>query len=380
MADAEMQNSPADFRLAVRAPARDSTPAMILSSERYVVRDALHQDMAVYSLCLPERWQARSEVTWNLAHTAHPITLRSIVYDPASPHAMEYWPAASLYWIDPDYGMLRPNEPRLGQVALPPTSAAELMGTWLLPQVRGRMPGFTLLGVQPSPEVIGRFGVQAWDAQPEGVTARIAYEDRGVPVEEEFVAVKVLRTCPTTGPLGGATQINWGFERIASYRAPRGSLDAVRALFWEMNATVQINPAWTALAGSVQQALNSEHQGQVMARYAQMQNAQREHQAQMQQMHSAHAQNQQRFDERMAARPADAAGSSMDRNEQFRDALGGERTYHDESVTEAKQSKHSANHTFVWTDQQGRYQYSDDPMFDPNVGGSMSWVLMRERS
>ena len=145
------------------------------------------------------------------------MNLHAVLHDPASARAIEYWPIVSLCWVDPDYGMIHPNEARLGQIALAPMPAVDLMAQWLLPQVRGRLPGFTLLGIQASPEVIQRFGVLAWDACPEGVTARVAYQDRGAVIEEEFVAVKVLRTCPTTGPLGGATQINWGFERIASY-------------------------------------------------------------------------------------------------------------------------------------------------------------------
>jgi hypothetical protein len=351
-----------------------------LSSERYVVRDPLHQDMGVYSLRPPSGWQAWSQVTWNLAHTSHPVTLHSVLHDPASGRAIEYWPVASLCWVEPDYGLMRPNDARLGQIALPPMPAADLMARWLLPQVRGHLPGFTLLGIQSSPELVQRFGMQAWDARPEGVTARVTWNDRGAPIEEEFVAVKVLRTCPTTGPLGGATQINWGFELIASYRAPRGGLDAMRGLFWEVNATVQIDPAWTQLAQSLQQQLNSQYQGQVMAVYAERQEAQRQHQGWMQHQHAVSEQSQQRFNERMAARPAGAPGSSMDRDEQFRDALGGERTYHDDFYTEAQQSKHSASHAFVWTDHQGHYQYSDDPMFDPNVGASQAWSLMREKT
>ena len=352
----------------------------ILSTERYVVRDSLHQGMAVFSLRPPAGWQAWSQVTWNLAHTSHPVSVHALLHDPESGRAIEFLPVASLCWVDPDYGLMRPNEARLGQIALPPMPAGDLMAQWLLPQVRGHHPGFTLLGIRSSPELMERFGMQVWDAYPEGVTARVSWYDRGVPMEEEFVAVKVLRTCPTSGPLGGATQINWGFERIASYRAPLGGLDAARELFWQVSATVQLDPAWVQLAQSLQQQLNSQHQGQVMALYAERQQAQSEHQAWMQHQHAVSEQSQQRFHERMAARPTDAPATGMDRNEQFRDALGGERTYHDDFYTEAQQSKHSANHAFVWTDHQGHYQYSDDPLFDPNVGASQSWSLMREKT
>ena len=121
---------------------------MSLSAETYVVRDSLHQDMAVYSLRPPEAWLAWSQVAWNLAHTAHPVTLHCLLYDPPSGRAMEFWPIASLCWVVPDVGFLRAGEARLGQVSLPPM-AADLMGAWLLPQVRGRLPGCGLARGSP---------------------------------------------------------------------------------------------------------------------------------------------------------------------------------------------------------------------------------------
>jgi hypothetical protein len=348
------------------------------SPQRYAVTDALHQHMPAYSVALPPGWSAWSAVTWNLQHTAQPVTLHCVLRDPATLRAIEFWPLLSLFWIDPDLGLVAPNTPRFGQIALPPMLAADLLARWLLPQIRGRQPGYQLVDLRPSPELPARFGAAAFDPSTEGVTARVAYHDGATPMEEEFVAVKVLRTCPTTGPLGGATQINWGFERVASFRAPRGGLDPLRDLFWQVVDSVEINPGWAALAQSIQQQLNSQFQGQVMAQYAARQEAQQQHQAAMQHLHAAAQQGQQAFEQRMAAPAPGFADAGLDRNEAFRDVLGGERTYHDDSNL-AQQSKHAAAFAYVFTDGQGHYQYSNDPLFDPNVNSAQTWALMREK-
>lgn len=349
-----------------------------LSAQPYFVRDALHGGLAVYAVTPPTGWNAWSEVRWELTHTAQPVTVRCELRDPTGARTITHWPIASLYWVVPELGMVRPGAMRNGQVCMPPTSAGELLARWILPQVRGHLPGFAITEVRPSPELPQRFQMQAWDAQPEGVTARVFYEESGALFEEEFVAVKVLRTCPTSGPFGGATQINWGFERIASFRAPRGRLDPARETFWRVNDTVRINPEWLTLSQSVAQQLNSQYQGAIIQRYEEMQQAQQAHDAEMQQRAAAHEASQRRFEARMAA-PTSAGAAPMDRNEAFRDLLGGERTYHDDFYAEAQQSKHAAGWEYVFTDGQGNYRYSNDPNYDPNVGSSQTWVPMRER-
>lgn len=346
---------------------------------RYTVSDPMHQGMPVYALAIPEGWAPWSEVLWNLQHTAQPVTLRCVVRDPASPRAMEFWPTLSLFWVEPDMGFVAPDTFRNGQVALPPMPAAELMARWLLPRVRGSLPGFQITAVQHGPDLAQRFSLDPWDGQPEGVVARVTYQDQGAWVDEEFAAVKVLRACPTTGPLGGATQLNWGFERLASFRAERGGLDALRPVFWQAVASVQVNPRWTQLAAQVAQQLNSQYQGAIMAEFAHRQQAIQQHQQWMDHMHAVQARSQEAFNARMAPPPPSPGEAPRERYEQVNDLLGGERTYYDDTKLSGE-SKHPAGYQYVFTDGQGHYQYSNDPLFDPNVNASQTWTLMREKA
>ncbi len=168
-----------------RSHPRARPPSLLPHSLPPVVRAPLHQDMGVYSpLASPSGWQAWSQVSWNLAHTSHPVNLHAVLHDPASARAIEYWPIVSLCWVDPDYGLIQPNEARLGQIALPrcPRSTSWRGGSCR--RFAGASRVLPCSVSMPAPRSSSASGVQAGYPGPIGHVASGTLRDRPPPPGE----------------------------------------------------------------------------------------------------------------------------------------------------------------------------------------------------
>jgi hypothetical protein len=227
-----------------------------------------------------------------------------------------------------------------------------------------------------------QIGLDLQGAAADEAGARIEYDEAGQAIEEEFYAVVVRQNVPYHGPMGTMTQINWGFARLFAFRAARGELERYRPTFWRVAASVRVNPLWQQLFGQVMQQLQQQFNAYIQAGYDQIAAA-----GQLSRAISANNDAMLRgFEQqRQAAARSDAAARAAAQEsaeraspaERFSDAIRGVERVEDPYWGESEQD---ANYDYHWTDGQGSYQSSNDPFFNPNIGSTQNWSLMKKKS
>lgn len=337
------------------------------------VIDRQHNNVVSSVFGHPADWKAQSELVWNFQNLSFPVTARALTFNPSGLEAVEFFPGELFFWLEPHYNFYQPGQIVQGQAFLPPMSAADAMARWVIPRHRGNRPGLRVVGGGPAAQLAQRIGLQP-SAPAEEVCVKVEYPDNGKVVEEELYGVKVAQNVPYYGPQGMTMQINWGFERLFSFRAEKGALERQRETFWAIASSVKVNPLWAQLYARILQDLKAQFDQYIAAGYSQIHAAG--------QLSSAISANndallrtfeQQR--QTAAQRSAPHADSSA---EGFSDYMRGVETVQDPYWGESKQD---ANYDYHWTDGSGSYQHSNDPFFNPNigVGATVEWTLMPKK-
>jgi hypothetical protein len=301
-----------------------------------------------------------------------PVRVFARTYDPAGPEAFEFFPVAAFYWVEPqDGGPVGQNSH--GQIKMPPRPAPDALVNVIIPFYRGDRQNLRLVGVQPVQNLWQLFG----DPRPQNAEclfARVEYEEGGRTVEEEFYGIYDWNQTPS----GIFVQTNWGFGRLFACRAERGQLDALRQTFMQIPASLRFNPQWGQLRDQILQQLRGGFDAQVQNFYATL-----EAQKQMSRQITAHN------DHLIAQRNAQVNASLEQQrqlNEQrsqynytpqdaWGDAMMGRTAYHDPNSAAGNYHYEHGHPAYTYTDGQGGWYSTDDPLDNPNTHRNGNWTL-----
>ena len=334
---------------------------------------------------IPTGWQAQSSLQWDTRQYAAPFRLFARTFDPQTGSVVEFFPAATFCWIEPYMGFgQQGHDAGGGAVLLKPISAADTLTRWVIPLYRPKSLGVGVTGIHPLPQMAQYLNyTPPQGAAVECVCVQIEYQENGRLIEEEFYGLKLLYSgIPSYGAAGTLMQYNWGFDRLFSFRAPKGQLDAAQhEKMWSLVRSLRINPAWQQLCGQIQQQINQLFNQHLQAGYDSINAATRMSQQISAQNDQFLQHQQQRRDSEYASdqhrRQQNAQTNDYTQNDAFGDYLMGRETYNDPYHQYGSQHGY---HEYVWTDSQGNYQYSDTANFDPNIGATTRWTLMQKKT
>jgi hypothetical protein len=384
--------------------------------QTYVVVDPYFKNMPAMSLAIPQGWSATSALKWVLGDIVdpsdydYPVNAWARAEDRATGSALEQFPTLNFGFVPGMMPLSRPPLPSLsglmsslfggkpaappppppppppgpprmvGAVMLAPMSGFDAIVTWLLPRYRANLPDLRVIGSFVPPERVEQAKTAARPglaAEPIGV--RIEYTLAGRAFEEEITAVKAQWDVPASGPMGTIVQTNWQLYSPVGMRAPKGTLAGMKPMMARALSLGRTNPEWVKLRDQVMQQLQQQAQAYLQQGYSTIAAAGaisrqisansdamlRAMDATRQQENAAYQQN----------RAAQAAADARSPSAGFDDYVRGVNTYEDPYWG---QSQHSAEHQYAWTDGFGSYKYSDDASFDPNIGATQSWQLMKK--
>ena len=225
------------------------------------------------------------------------------------------------------------------------------------------------------PQILGDPDLQRLPS--ESVVVRFEYQENGRAFEEEFCGIKTQNQAQG----GTSVQINWGFARLFSFRAEKGKLDAQRNLFWQIARSVQNNPQWQQLFNQTVQQLNGQFNQHIQGVYAKLQG-----EAQYQQQLTSYYQQQRDQQnaninwgiERQNQINAERSHTGYSAQDAWGDALMNRTAYQDPQSAEGNYHYVEGNPQYVWTDGQDRWEASDDPLYDPNIGSNRNWTLAKK--
>lgn len=349
------------------SPYQNQTHAPRLA--RHSIVDEQNGGMVVSTFAHPGDWQARSQVFWNPQHTNLPAKVYAATFNPNGVESFEFLPIQAFFWLEGDYGLVAIGENGHGLVRMPPRPAPDALASLVIPHFRGDRQNLRVTGVQPVANLWQIFN----DPPPqrgESLMARVEYEEHGRAIEEEFYGV-----CEWVPATGGA--LNWGFGRLICFRAERGQLDAMRETFWQIAGSLQPNPQWKQLYEQIVQQLMAGFNVRIQETYARFERekemsrqniayndhliAQRSAQVSAS-IEQTRQQNQQRS--QTPYTPQDAAG----------DAMMGRAAFHDPNSAEGNYHYAYGHPQHVFTNEQGEFYYTNDPMDNPNQHMNGNWV------
>jgi hypothetical protein len=268
-----------------------------------------------------------------------------------------------------------------GATASPPLPTTDAITKFLLPRHRGSLPDMRVVG-QFVPQMLSQYmqslprGIKA---EPGGV--RIEYTVSGRPFEEEICAIGLRWDTSDVGPMGVVVQHNWQLHMPFGMRAAKGTLEAKRALFARILGSARVNPQWVTLSGQVQQQLQQTFNAWIQQGYdainaagAASRQISANNDAMLAGMQAQREQQNAAWQQQRAQQRAQTAADEYSSHDAFSDYMRSQNTYEDPYWGT---SKHSNEFEYVWTDGAGNYKFSNEAGYDPNVGSTQSWQIMR---
>lgn len=358
------------------------------------VVDQQHQGMMAYSFQHPPGWQAESRVVWNYQHLHVPLITFGRVVNPDGLEMFEFLPSELFTWVESNYSSYQPGQNQEGIVHMPPMSGIDALARLIIPKYRGDCQELIIVGANPVPNLVQMLNATEIKQVHlyQGAMARIEYVEQGRAIEEEFYGCHFQ-----VPPLHGAGVVvhSWGLTRLFRFRAERGRLDACKKAFWQIAASVRFNPQWQQLCTQIMEQLNEQARQNTQAGWDAIQTGWDRLNAAGQQSRQFIANNQayiERQEQRLRTdwhvQPLNTPSHSQDNtpasqseeytsHQAFVDTMREEESIYNPNAPHNE--KVSGYHDYIWTDQLGNVQATNDPNFDPNSNSNQGWTLARKK-
>ncbi len=322
--------------------------------------------MEAFRLLIPKGWQAQGSITWS-ANPALPTQSRFRFHDPDSQSELNIFPSQSYFWTD-NQVFLRTNPPgslRFGTLVARPIEMKTSFVRIIIPNFRSGVSKLRIVEQKNVPEL-----AQLAQGQPapgviaraEGGKVRIEYQEKGRLMEEEiYAAVSQFITRQPGSFLSPDYSINyWYIDYIFSFKAEKGKLDDQSKLFQTMIYSLKVAPQYFAKVVNVKEML------------AQMA---------IQRIHAtgrigeiiAQAGSDIRADQQQAWEQRQQVQERIAQN--FSDYVRGVERFHDPLA--GKEVELPAGYGHAWANNLGEYIVSDSPSYNPNIGSSHHWELLK---
>jgi hypothetical protein len=264
----------------------------------------------------------------------------------------------------------------------------------IIPKYRGNCQGLRIVGANPVPnlvQIINATEIKQVNLY-QGAMARIEYIEQGRAIEEEFYACH-FQLPPLHG--AGAVINSWGLTRLFRFRAERGRLDASKKAFWQIAASVRFNPQWQQLCTQIMEQLAGQARQNTQAGWDAINAGWDRLRAAGEQSRQFMANNQayvdrqeQRLQTDWHLQPLTTPAHSADDPSA---SQAGEYTFHEALIDTIREEesiynpnaphneKVSGHHDYIWTDERGNVQATNDPNYDPNSNSNQNWTMARKK-
>jgi hypothetical protein len=341
--------------LAASPVAADNAGAVHL--QRLSVKDPGINNEEAFSMLVPAGWQSQGGIHWepNLSNLA---SAQMRIFNPNGPEMLELYPIFPYTWTQQGIFGFPRGSVYLGNYVQPPVEPAQYIQQAVLPNFRK--------GVQP--RIVGRERLPdveratAATVQEQGVQkqvlaerVRVEYALNGQPMEEDFYCVMVYATSQM---LPGTTF--WQANRLYSFRAAKGQLDAQVALLHTMVSSVRIGLKWFNGYMYVVQ-LWQQRQYAAIRQAGELSRHIAKNNEEISDMIRGSYENQQRAYDRV--------------NDNFSKYIRGVERYN--QPFDGKPVELPSGYDNAWVSSSGEYVLSNDAGYNPNVGSTAEWRRMK---
>lgn len=357
---------------------------------RHTIVDQQQQGIPAAAFMHPSDWQAQSQVYWNQNHSTFPAAFYAAVMSARDSAVLEFLPMESFSWTEPEMGMYGRGQNVGGVVNLPPMPGTDALVHWIIPKYRGDRQGLRIVGVDAAPTSVNPpAGISPQAVTANKVRVRIEYTENGRTLEEEFRATHIITQFP---PMNNGWSMSyftaWSLTDLCCFRAPSERFEALGETFSKIEASLEINPQWVQMVNQAAQTLlrNEKQIGDQLIEngWNQIAMKDREMQETRQRNWGQINNNWNEINDRYRTPPpsydpyqSSSNDSEYGSHEAAIDMIREERTIH--NPADPYNTKVSGYDEYIWTNESGKIQTSNDPNYDPNVGSNHTWTPARKR-
>ena len=333
--------------------------------------DELGTGIEAFQLLIPAGWQFEGGVQWTMKNPNMPAEIAFRVFNPQGAEALEAFPNIACVWTNPPVvsGAFAPGSLQWGNEVRPPMPALQALQELVIPRYRGHRVGLQVVQQEHLPQLAREMQARSPVAptavtSTDGARMRIRYRAGGREIEEDFFGVveeSRIRSPAMPFLMGAVETTYWMADYLFSFTAQAGALDGLSDTFMAIVRSFRLNPQWYARYVQAGQSLAQgpsqlgPHIGQFASQTG----------VQMNGAVTGSYHHHQAALDRLATQFR-GGGRGVD---SYRDSLG------DRKVALP------GGYGYAWSNPLGEYILTDDPNFDPNVGGDEDWgQLRREES
>lgn len=335
----------------------------------------------------PAEWQSGSNVFWNYQNSSSPVSVNAWAINPNKFEMFAFLPMQTFSWTEPDTGMYFRGQNVGGVINLPPMSPEDAIKHFLVPSYCGNKENLNIIGINIEPisrPIDPRFQSMFFHQ----IAFRVEYTENGLQVEEEFQAIhQVAQFPPMPGFFGAIQMTGWSLLEICSFRTEKGKLETMRETFLKIKSSLQINQQWQQ---SIQQVAQMLLQSSKQAGDAAINQGWANLNANQQRINENIARGQdylnrqqERINSMYNTPPPStnsnySSGSEYSSSDAFVDAMREEHSiYNPENTANEKVSIHNSD--YIWKNERGDVQTTNNPNYDPNIGSNWNWVQVQKK-
>jgi hypothetical protein len=356
------------------APAARAAPLRFVT---YTVTDPQFGGMRVGTLSIPEGWRATSQVKWDFGSANYPVNSRVRVESPDGKMWLELLPFDVVYWMQPVFQRIPLGQRAFGAVYAPNATIEQALEQLIVRPARGQMPGFAIVGKRP---VDAQRMAQAFnqpEARGEAMAMRVKYMVNGRQADEDiFGFYTAVNTIPYNGPQGRSAEYHRMLVLAHAVGATDGLLPSVYPLLGSVVSSIRLDENFIRHRTAVSQHIVAQYNAALQRGYDSIAAA-----GQISRSISANndallaSMQQQRVAQQRADAQRRSAGTATSTGDGFSQYIRGTTRMADPYWGTSDRDSNYGHH---WTDGQGNYRASNDPGFNPNVGGGggANWQRM----
>ena len=343
----------------------------------YEVTDPNFGGMRVATMVIPAGWRASSQVRWDFGSSNYPVHVGVRVVSPDGKMWIELLPNDAVYWLDRFSQGSRVGQRTFGAIYAPNVRIDQAMEQLVVRPARGNRPGLQIVGKRPVDADRMAKAFKAPNLRGEAMTMRVRYTLNGTPVDEDFFTFyTATKTFTANGPQGTSHEYHRELVLSHAIGATDGLLPTVYSLLGTVATSIHRDENYQHHVEAVQRQIQGQFDAKLQRGYESIAAA-----GQRSKAISANndallaSMQQQRAAQKQADASRRAAGSgSKSSSDAYSEYIRGTTRVNDPYWGTSEQD---SNQRYHWTDGQGNYRASNDPTFNPNIGGGgPNWQRM----
>jgi hypothetical protein len=312
-------------------------------------------------MLVPSDWQYEGGVQWILDNPGMPAVSQFRVWNPKGTEQFQVFPNQAFFWTD-NSGTLQlfpVGSKYFGNEVRQLLNPVDALKQLVIPRFRADVQGLKIIKQEEISNVALPSGASSQSPLQTSTKAgkvRIEYTENGKVYEDEIYCIVEATYFPIEGMFSTNTNVIWGVNYVGSFRAEKGNLDGNAKIFQAISDSVTLNLKWFNTYIQVieylikMQIQHIQSMGQLGSIIAQTGSEIRQ-------------ENLDLYNQREAMNDRIST--------QFSEYVRGVDSYY--NPLEGKNVEIPNTYDNVWVNGNGEYVLSDNPNYNPNIGGNQNF-------